>query len=335
MRTCIACVALALSGVTIARGEVVVEIVNMPSEVYSFEPVYVLFAVENTGSTPVYLPAEGAPHHGPGVYSAAAGKQPAPWPGMPTADVGGKGAHTTMWLAPRERWLFYRDIGRMIGVLEGEVAVQAVMSSSDGLCSDRVRYGRHRFALDHIGPDLDAGGHSFGELYRCWQGEARSAIWTLTVRRSLDPIDRAARDYLVKEHSIIHDPSTGTWSLQWAADLRTTYAASHYAYAVNASWAAGPGSRQWAVAAQPQNPLNPWVMGQIATDWLDRKSSCWLVDPMNRSPGRPDDFALSLDDLELPSGVRDYLEQHRWYLEHRHCPAVLAENKKQQRRSRQ
>jgi hypothetical protein len=32
-----------------------VEIVNMPSEVYSFGPVYVLVTIENTGSTPVYL----------------------------------------------------------------------------------------------------------------------------------------------------------------------------------------------------------------------------------------------------------------------------------------
>jgi hypothetical protein len=60
MRVPTALVLLSLLGCSAAaQSEVRVDVVSMPSEIYSFEPLYVLYSLTNRSSEPVYLPAEG------------------------------------------------------------------------------------------------------------------------------------------------------------------------------------------------------------------------------------------------------------------------------------
>lgn len=300
-----------------AQAQVSVELINMPTQVYSFEPVYVLFAVENVGRSPVYLPAEGAPYHGPGVYHAPVGQTPT-YHLRAIADRVYSHASSTMWLAPGERWLFYRDIGLHLGMLEGEVSVQAVMSS-DGRCGgDRIEYGRHSFPLAPLLLETVTVGSHSAEVYRCWEGEARSNIWRLTVKKPTGPVDAAAHDYLIQNRGLHYTAETDTWRLQWVSGVEKKFPGSHYTYAVLvAQTSVYPKKR--AVELQPENTLNPWVMGAIARHVLGSRSRCWPHGPLK--------FDLSIDELELPDGVRDYLEQHEWYLANRHCPRVIEEGK--------
>ena len=72
---------------------------------------------------------------------------------------------------------------------------------------------------------------------------------------------------------------------------------------------------------RPDHPLAPWVRGAIAKRALDFQSSCWDRKkwPFDRSGKQPPSFDASL----LPAGLPEFLEQYRWYLEHRYCPRAI------------
>lgn len=66
---------LLLSG-GVVQAELLVEILGMPAEVYSFEPIYVLSSVQNRGAAPVLLPNGGLPREGMVIYFAPKGEVP-------------------------------------------------------------------------------------------------------------------------------------------------------------------------------------------------------------------------------------------------------------------
>jgi hypothetical protein len=287
----------------------------MPAEVYSFEPVYVLYSVENTGASPVYLPAESAPHLGPGVYVAARGETPRP-NGIVHGDRAYAHAGESMSLGPGERWLFYEKITRSsLYALEGQFSVQAVMSSS-GLCGEKLKYGRHS---REMAPSLYLETKKVGvfekKVYSCWRGETRSNVWTLTVKRPRDSVDGLAHEYLERTGGLKYYPDSGEWRIKQVVSIEEKHPNSHYTYALVAG-ATSVFAKMRAVALQPDNPLNPWVMGDVARQVLDYRSSCWSHQPR--------EFDLSIEQLELPAGVHAYLEQYAWYLENRHCPNLVA-----------
>lgn len=300
---------LALLAAFSAHAQVAVEILDMPTEIYSFEPVWVLFAVQNTGRSPIYLPAEGAPKHGPGIYIGRNGEKPTPSLGI-YGDRLFSHAQNTMWLAPGERWLFYRDAGSRIGVLEGDVSIQAVMSS-DGRCGDQVTYGRHNYPLTaERRLETVRTGVVEADVYRCWQGEARSNERSLHVRKPDAPEDVEARDYLLRERSMVEDRERGTWRLRWASKIDRLYPTSHYTYALLARQSSIYATLE-ALKLQPENRLNPWLRGALAQRVLEQTSRCSEAPPLK--------VEVSIEDLEVPAGVRQYLEQHAWYVEHRLC----------------
>jgi hypothetical protein len=298
-----------------ARAEIAVEIINMPTEAYSFGPVYVLYAVQNNGPAPAYLPAECWPDHGPDIFYAKAGEIPHPPLGRPVAASVWDGATSTMWLAPGERWLFYQDIGQELGVLEGTMSVQAVMSS-DGRCGERQVGGRHTYPLAPLHVEASRVGTARFETYRCWEGEVRSSVWEVTIKRPLAPIDQEAARFLLQQRGVglYHDVESGLWRLQWAPGLYEKFPASQYTYALMAR---GGGTR--AMELQPENPLNSWLRGLLARQSLEMRSSC--SKQKDRSPD------LDIAKLELPTGVREYLDQYAWYLENLHCPRVVKESR--------
>jgi len=290
-----------------ARGQVAVELLNMPARVRSFEPVYVLFSVENTGTKPVYLPAESMPGRGPAVYFAPVGQEPR-WFGV-TGDWVFPHAKETLWLAPGERWLYYKDISYWMGVLEGEVTVQVVLSS-DGHCGSDQVGGRQTYPLEPLHEDtLKVGMKSF-EVYRCWQGEVRSNEWTLTVERPMSAVDQRAFEYLEEHRGLVHEKGGGRWRLIRGAGLEERFPTSNYTYAVLAREASSLEEKRRAIEIQPSHPLNPWVEAAIQRQMLDAaakqgRSVQW------RSSSPPEERTA------LPSGVAEYLDQHAWALQHR------------------
>jgi len=295
-----------LAAAVAARGEVAVELLNMPTHVRSFEPMYVLFAVENTGKRPLYLPAEPLPGRGPAVYFAPAGEEPR-WFGV-TGDWIFPHAEQTLWLAPGERWLYYKDISYWMGVLEGDVTVQVVLSS-DGHCGDKQVGGRHSYPLEPLHEDtLKVGVKSF-EVFRCWQGEVRSNEWTLTVERPMSAVDQQAFEYLEENQGIVHDKESGRWRLVRGAGLEKRFPGSNYTYAVLAREPSSLEQKRRAIELQPSHPLNPWVEGAIELQELNLAAS------QGKSVEVPS--GTSKANESLPSGVQEFLAQHRWALEHR------------------
>jgi hypothetical protein len=313
----LAILVLLIAGATGAVAQISIEIVNAPSQVPSFGPLYVLYSVKNVGRHPVYVPAEVAPMRGTAVYLAPAGDTLRP-PRQPLSERLLPHAIYTMWLAPGERWLFYEDIGRDIELLEGELSIQAVLSSN-GLCHDRQEFGRSSFPLEPLYIETGTLGLLEFRVYRCWEGEVRSGILNISIREPSTAEDQAAFQYLVERRSLVRPSGSGgeeraRWRL-FLSDVPERFPESHYAYVTLAGQSSVYAKKQ-AIELQPGNTLNPWVMGGIARQVLDAQSSCWKHRPLR--------FDLDSDELELPDGVREYLEQYEWYLENRHCPNQLA-----------
>ena len=307
---------LLLSG-GVVKAELLVEILGMPAEVYSFEPIYVLYSVQNRGATPVLLPNGGLPREGALIYFAPKGEAPR-YTSRIVFDRFFPHSSTSFWLAPGERWLFYTDISFNIEALEGEFDVQAVMSG-DGNCGGEQNGGKRSFSFQpHYLKTLSAG-NSRMKVYRCWEGEVRSETRSLRILHPLAAVDQAARMYLLRSRKLVHNHDRTEWGIPNAGDLSERFPLSHYSYATLTRDPSQIGSLQRALELQPQNPLNPWVLGAFARRVLDYRSSCW--------EGQKLTFDLAINKLELPPGVREYLDQYDWSLEHWECPRKLAERK--------
>ncbi|MEO7795934.1 MAG: hypothetical protein ABIV06_14295 [Thermoanaerobaculia bacterium] len=297
----------------VVQAELLVEILGMPAEAYSFEPIYVLYSVTNRGGQPVLLPNGGLPREGALVYFAPKGGIPR-YVSSVIGDRSFQVSATSLWLAPGESWLFYQNIGYEIRALDGEFDVQAVMSG-DGQCGGELNGGKGSFPLQpHYLKTLSAGIARM-KIFRCWEGDVRSATRSVRIRQPMAPIDQAARMNLLRRRKLRHNEDRTAWSMS-AWDLYKTFPLSHYSYAALTRDESQLPSFKRAVEMQPENPLNPWVHGAMARRVLDYRSSCW--------EGQELPYKLEIEDLELPPGVREYLDRYAWSLEHWDCPRKVA-----------
>ncbi|MEO8195635.1 MAG: hypothetical protein ABI689_02820 [Thermoanaerobaculia bacterium] len=299
------------------QAEIAVEILAMPTEAFSFEPIYILYSVQNRGATPVLLPNGGLPREGAVIYFAPKGESPRYVSHLIVHRAFPLSARS-LWLAPGESWLFYSNISSRLAALEGEFDVQAVMSG-DGLCGGQQTGGRRAFPFQPHYLETLSSGIGRMKVYRCWQGEVRSPTRSLRIRQPMAPVDQAALMDLLRQRKLLHNEDRTQWSMSRASDLYKKFPMSHYAYAALTRDASQIGSLQRALELQPHNPLNPWVLGSIAMRVLDYRSSCW--------DGQKMTFDLAIEELELPPGVREYLGQYVWSLEHWDCPRKIADRK--------
>jgi hypothetical protein len=322
MRHLILAAVLMLVGTHAAKGEIQVAILNMPTEVYNFDPVYVLFAVTNRSDSAIYLPAEGSSQRGIEIYLARAGSDLRPMAApkrLPTTPFPTR----TMWLAPGERWLYLQDIGPGVASLDGEVWVQAVLSSM-GKCGDEQIYGRQSFPLESLRLETfrnTPDGPSW-EVYRCWEGDSHSEIQSVTVQASNDPEDFEAQKFVAEtQRAPRRDDEQARSSRTWPRGLDTRYPQSRYTFGYLSRAGSDVHDKMLALELQPTHPLSPWVRGAVAKRVLDYRSSCWDVDkrPFDREGKEPPTIEAST----LPAGVAEFLDQYRWYLENRHCPWIL------------
>src|SRR5690606_190546 len=159
-------------------------------------------------------------------------------------------------------------------------------------------------------------------VYRCWEGEIRSEARTLAIRDASDPIDLEARDY-VKDSFRTSRAGDERFreSKTSPRGLDILFPRSRYTFGYLTRAGSNIHARLLALELQPDHPLAPWVRGAIAKRALDFQSSCWDQKqwPFDRSGKQPPSFDASL----LPAGLPEFLEQYRWYLEHRYCPRAL------------
>jgi hypothetical protein len=230
-------------------------------------------------------------------------------------------ATSSMWLAPGERWLYYRNFAWELSALEGDFDVQAVLSSAGG-CTDQLTGGRSAFPMESLYLETLSSGTASARLYRCWEGEVRSEKRRLRVVRSRDPVDEQAFEFLVQNHYLFqHLDGPMEWTMRLGMRAVAPFPTSHFSYAALTQDESQVASLMRALELQPGNPLNPWVRGALGRRVIDYRSSCWK--------GQQLVFDLDLATLDVPAGVGDYLKQYAWEVENRHCPLQSgARNKK-------
>ena len=88
-----------------------VAILGMPTAVFSFEPVPVLFEVKNVGHAPLLVPATADSETGAAILTAAPGKELRARNYASGLKLG-RHAPPSMWLEPGERWFAYSGARR-------------------------------------------------------------------------------------------------------------------------------------------------------------------------------------------------------------------------------
>jgi hypothetical protein len=163
-----------------------------------------------------------------------------------------------------------------------------------------------------------------GAKYDCWSGEVRSPLVSVAVQVPETEVDLAAADFL----DLDHDRWKNNWKaglISYATALYAKFPTSHYTYAAFA--AAGAYSKMSdVVIAQPDNPLNPWIAGAMATNLAAPAGPCARSSEQPRTG--PSHLEERYQRLVLayppPKAVQDYL--HQQSLEHstEECPKEAA-----------
>ena len=247
----------AMAQVSQASGSIEVEILGAPSEIYSFEPVYVLIAVQNTGPQPVLIPASSAPGTDLDLYTAARGQELRPSARKAEVLHLSPYAENSMWLGPGETWLHLQNFTLYFDVLEGEFEIQAVLTSS-GRCGRTLTGGRSSYPVEDR-PEGDGAvpsGRSEAEL-RCWSGEARSRSKILRVLRSTNEVDLEAETFLKSIRALESNSQGTSWSLAYGHEVLSSYPTSHFSYAILTFDPQNVELMRRATALFPDNPLNP------------------------------------------------------------------------------
>lgn len=285
---------------TTTSGEIQLEIVGAPEQVYSYEPVPVVYEARNAGSVGVAIPAEGCGGLGGYLEVGPAGES-LQVPFLVNDCVPDR----LVWLEPGERWLFLQDVtpGE-----EGLFEIQAVLRSR-ATCTGRPA-GPHRKLITG-----DA-----GKPYECWEGEVRSQRIAVTVDKPTTAEDRSAAEFLMHERP--------NWKSNWKRQLASMYRelferfpGSHYTYAAARAGADFPAMVN-VVILQPDNPLNPWVAGAMAVQLAHRSEPCAPAhtERFADSPGLAERFERAIAAYPPPKPLRDYLRQQAMVHATEECP---------------
>lgn len=236
-----------------------VRILDTPTEVFNYEPIFVTFELLNTGREAVLVPEYGC--WGQGTVLEV---------GLQGGSVADRCAISDLlvtqyaWIAPGKRRLYLKHLA--LGA-EGLFEVQAVVRNS-GPCRGSL-VGSDRRPLSIV---RDVDGHESG--FECWEGEAKSQPILVQVRVPSDAIDVAAAEFLKIERA-------GNWKaalMLAAADLRERFPGSHYTYA--AYYAGGGAHGALAgVQGQPGNALNRWAVAAAAAAVAGRTRKCAAKGP--------------------------------------------------------
>lgn len=266
--------------------DVGVRIVDYPSRVLRFSPIFITAKITNHGKDPVLVPAT---NHTESRYLIEKGR---------TADglaefspYESTGGGSVVWLKPGESWLFRADIGPW-SQDPGSYFVRAGVHST-GRCQHQST-GTETFPLKLLEK------HTGTTLYECWAGHAASNVVAIEVVEPTAAIDREALDYVRSPDFPISCCGDQKFHLRLqfgAAALLERFPTSHYTY-VGALYACtkAPDCLQRLLESQPLHPLTSYAR-------LERELA--LIET-----GRTQEVTVSsVQQMNLPGPLKEYLLQ--------------------------
>ena len=276
--------------------DVAVQIVDYPTSVLRYSPVFITGRIENYGSTPVLVPASNGTSN---RWFVEVGPTPESLSERRFAQ-----ASTTstllVWLKPGESQLFLDDIGHWLGSNgPGRYLVRAGLNGT-GECLYYAK-GDEDFPLKAL---VKKPGY---EIYECWSGHELSDTVFVDVLEPELAVDREALQYLESPDApFCCGKSKFHVTLQFGAPyLLERFPTSHYTYiGIFHACRTSPECLQKILDLQPSNPLTPYTRFQQALASV-------------RS-GRGEEVPLQA--LDIPTALKDYLVQE-----------IAAEEKRQSR----
>ncbi len=269
-----------------ALAHVSVEVADYPARVFNYSPVFITGVVENHGPEPVLLPEARFRENG---YLIETGptkenlKELIPY----RFDGGGT---PLVWLQPGESWLFQMEIGQFLPV-SGSVVIRVGLRST-GQCY-YFPQGGEEFPLKLLNENGDRG----DPMYECWTGHVVSDPVTIDFVEPDSAVDRQAMDYLQSPESGVAPFLNANWDvpLQKAVSpLWDRFPTSHYTYAgMLRGCMKSPECLQKLLDLQPSHPLTPYTRFQKALTSITSGDE------------------VSLQALDIPSALKDYLVQEK------------------------
>jgi hypothetical protein len=274
-----------------AWAKVTISIVDHPDWVLRYSPVFITAKIVNEGTDPVLIPAD---DYSLNRYFVETGKSGGTLEERRQFDAS-VSKDEVLWLRPGESWLFRTDVQPWM-TLPGEYQARTGLRGN-GECILRPT-GAEAFPVLPIEHETGV------QRYQCWKGEILSNTVTIAVLEPTSAADIESREYLqsMDVPSKIDCKSEGELPtcLRFAYKrLREKHPASHYTY-VGGFYRAGRSAQalQDLLTMQPDHPLTPYTRLQ------------WAL-AVVRGECRSARANIAVSDLELPSGLSEYLAQEK------------------------
>lgn len=291
----------------LAAGAITVAILDAPSTVYSYEPVFVVFEVRNSGREPVLIPVHGC--RGQGTVLEVGPR------GEPLADrcrIYDLEVRYFAWVRPGDRRLFFSHVA--LGA-EGLFEIEAVVRSPGECIGSLV--GPVMLPLPSV-REIEG----VGPRFECWSGEARSQPILVDVKIPTSEVDLAAAEAL----QLANVKNWHAKLILSSKELLERFPTSHYTYA--ATYAQGGAYGVLAgIERQPDNPLNRWAAAAVAATVLGKTRRCAAAEPEPffdaEDAQRHSERALSAHPPRGP--LSKYLEQLALEYAAEECPEAASE----------
>ncbi len=271
-----------------AVAQVTVQIVDYPTSVLRYSPVFVTGRIENHGPSPVLVPAGNQTAN---RWFVEVGFTPESLGERRLAQAS-TASTTLVWLKPGESQLFVDDIGHWLGSNgPGRYLVRAGLRGT-GECLYHSN-GDEDFPLKAV---VKRPGH---EIYECWSGHELSDTVSVDVVEPEFAVDLEALQYLESPDppGFCCGKSKFHLTLQFGAGhLLERFPTSHYTYVgMFNGCRTSPECLQKILDLQPSHPLTPYTRFQKALASI--------------SSGRGEEVAFRA--LDIPSSLKDYLAQEK------------------------
>lgn len=278
---------LLLNG-SLVLAQVTVSIVDYPTSVLRYSPVFVTGRIENHGSSPVLVPSSNQTGN---RWFVEVGPTPESLAERRLAQAS-TASTTLVWLKPGESQLFLDDIGHWLWSNgPGRYLVRAGLNGT-GECLYYSK-GDEDFPLKAL---VKRPGY---EIYECWSGNEVSEIVSIDVLEPDHAVDRESLQYLESPDppGFCCGKSKFHLTLQFGAhDLLERFPTSHYTYVgMFHGCRTSPECLQKLLELQPSHPLTPYTRFQKALASI--------------SSGHGDE--VSLQALDIPLALKDYLVQEK------------------------
>jgi len=272
----------------LAVAQVTVRIVDYPTSVLRYSPVFVTGRIENHGPSPVLVPASNQTGN---RWFVEVGPTPESLAERRLAQAS-TASTSLVWLQPGESHLFLDDLGHWMGLNgPGRYLARAGLNGN-GECLYYSK-GDEDFPLKAL---VKRPGY---EIYECWSGHEFSETVSIDVLEPALAVDREALQYLESPDppGFCCGKSKFHLTLQFGAHyLLERFPTSHYTYVgMFHGCRTSPECLQKILDLQPSHPLTSYTRFQKALASINS--------------GRGEE--VSFQALDIPSALKDYLVQEK------------------------